>query len=168
MKNLKLELNLNDIVEDMFCDADYDEYGASPTQSFSESVKDSVISGVSRELIDSLSESSKKEASNKARLIADNFIESELEGIIIRKLRSGELLIKGIGFQSFDELIAKRLARFDIDKVITSHIDRKTEVFAKEMRSRYDNVFAAKVVQGLSKQKMLDPNIASLLLGENN
>ena len=166
MKNIKLELNLNDIAEDMFADADYDEYGAAPSQSFSESVKDSVISGVSRSLINELSEGSRKEACSKAGDIADKFISSELEGIIIRKLRSGELLIKGRGFNSFDELIANRLSRFDIDRVITNHIDRKTEVFAQEMRARYDNVFAAKVVQGLSKQKMLDPNIAKLLLDE--
>jgi len=34
------------------------------------------------------------------------------------------------------------------------------------MKSRYDNVFAAKIVQSLSLQKMLNPDVAKMLLGE--
>ena len=168
MNTLKLELNLNDIVDDMFCDAEVCEFGGvSPTQSFSEAVRSDVISSVSRSLVNELSEVSKRKASDMAVKVANDFIESELGGIVSRKLRSGELLIMNTHFKSFDDLVAHRISRFDIDRVIKDHIDKKTNDFAKEMKLRYDNIFAAKVVQGLAKQKMLDPNIAKMLLGED-
>lgn len=165
MRNLKIEINLNDIVEDMFCDAEYDELGATPSQSFSEAVRGDVISSVSKALINQASDTSKHQAAKVAVEVAEKFINSELDGIILRKLRVGELRLSHGGFKSFDDLIESRISRFDIDKMITRHIDLNTKKFAEEMRLRYDNIFAAKVVQGLAKQKMLDPNVAEMLLG---
>ena len=134
MNTLKLELNLNDIVDDMFCDAEVCEFGGvSPSQSFSEAVRSTVISDVSRGLIGQLSEASKKKASDMAEEVTVKFIESELSGIVSRKLRTGELLVGRTIFKSLDDLITYRISSFDVDKVIRDHIDKKTNDFAKEM-----------------------------------
>lgn len=169
MKNIKLEISLNDIVEDMFvdCEIDYD-MGARPTKSFSEEVRNEIVSSVSRQIASDIKGKALDDAKNKAKEIAENFVSGELQGILTRKLRAGELRAGYNGFKSYDVLIEDRIKRFDIDGLIKKHIDIKTKDFADEMRVRYDNVFAAKVVQGLNNQKMLDPNIAKLLLGDAN
>lgn len=167
MENLKVEINLNDIVEDMFvgCDIDCD-IGASPTKSFSNEVREAIIAGISSQIISEVKSKSLDDAKNKAKEVAGQFVDGELQGILTRKLRSGELNTRRNGFQSYDALIEDHIKRFDIEGLINKHIDIKTKEFAAEMRVRYDNVFAAKVVQGLNDQKMLDPNIAKLLLGD--
>jgi hypothetical protein len=171
MENLKIEISLNDIVEDMFVDCevegDHGMYGASPRRSFSDEVKASIVSSVSASLISSTEKSAIENAGEKSKEVVNSFINGELQGILTRRLRSGELKTRFNGFKSYDELIEDKLSRIDIEKIIEKHIDIKTKEFAKEMRLRYDNVFAAKVVQGLNDQKMLDPNIAKLLLGDD-
>lgn len=168
MSNFKIEINLNDIVEDMFvdCDIDYD-MGARPTTSFSDEIRGSIVSGVSQNILSEIKKSAIEDAEKKVKEVTDDFVTKELQGILTRKLRAGELKTRFNGFKSYDELIEDKLSRFDIEKIIEKHIDIKTKEFASEMRVRYDNVFAAKVVQGLNDQKMLDPNIAKLLLGDN-
>lgn len=164
MENIKLEINLNDIVEDMFVDYDI---GARPTTSFSDEIKGSIVRGVSQNIVSEINKSAIEDAAKKAKEVTDDFVTKELQGILTRKLRAGELKTRFNGFKSYDEIIEEKLARFDIEKIIEKHIDIKTKEFALDMRARYDNVFAAKVVQGLNDQKMLDPNIAKLLLGDS-
>lgn len=167
MENIKLEISLNDIVEDMFVDCEIDyEMGARPTKSFSEVVRDQIVSDVSRQIVSDIKGKALDDAKNKAKEIAENFVSGELQGVLTRKLRAGELCTRYDGFQSYDVLIEDLIKRFDIEGLIKKHIDIKTKDFSDEMRARYDNVFAAKVVQGLNNQKMLDPNIAKLLLGD--
>lgn len=167
MKDIKLEISLNDIVEDMFvdCDIDYDT-GARPTTSFSDEIKSSIVRGVSENIVTEINKSAIEDAAKKAKAVTDDFVNKELQGILTRKLRAGELKTRWNGFKSYDELIEDKLSRFDIESIIEKHINAKTKEFAAEMRVRYDNVFAAKIVQGLNDQKMLDPNIAKLLLGD--
>lgn len=165
MNNIKIELNLNDIVEDMFADADYDEFGASPSASFSEEVKNSVVNQVSNNLVKQVKEECIRSAGELSANVASEFVQKELEGIITRKLRSGELRTGWQGFKSFDELIENKLNSLNLERVITRHIDTKAQEFAKDLKLRYDNVFAAKIVQNLNEQKMLSPEIAKILLG---
>jgi hypothetical protein len=165
--NLTISLNLDDVVDDMFCDADIDcELGASPSRSFSEEIKSSVLHSVSRSLIDSISKEALEKSSKVALDCANKFTDDEIESVILGKLRAGVLTTSRGTEISIDDIIEERIKRFDVDAVIRRHIEQKTEAFAKDLKVRYDNVFAAKVVQGLSKQKMLDPNVAKLLLGD--
>jgi len=168
MNNFKVEISLNDIVEDMFVDCEIDcDIGARPTTSFSDEIKGSIVRGVSQNIVSEINKSAIEGAAKKAKEVTDDFVNKELQGILTRKLRAGELKTRWSGFKSYDELIEDKLSRIDIESVIEKHINIKTKEFAAEMRVRYDNVFAAKVVQGLNDQKMLDPNIAKLLLGDN-
>jgi hypothetical protein len=165
--NLNISLNLDDVVEDMFSNADMDpEMGVSPIRSFSEEIKSQILHDVTRSLIDSVSKDALEKSSKVAIDSANKFTDYELESIILEKLKSGILTTSRSSEISIDTIIEERINRFDVDTLIRKHIDQKTEAFAKELKVRYDNVFAAKVVQGLSKQKMLDPNVAKLLLGD--
>jgi len=167
MKGFKIELDFNEVVEDMFCDADIDEdCGARPSNSFSDAVKDSIISSVSRGIKSQISASAIDSATKMSHSAAEKFISESLEGIVIEKLKSGEVKTRFGGVKSFDDLIESYLSASKLEQIVERCVGKKADEFAKEMKSRYDNVFAAKVVSALSKQKMLSPEISKLLLGE--
>lgn len=168
MKGIKIEINLNDIVEDMFCDADIDcDTGASPTSSFSDAVKDSIIHSVCSDIKKQISTKAIESAQIKSHEAAESFIEKELGAIITHKLLSGEVKTKYNGVKTIDELIEDHLSASRIQKVLENHINKKAEEFAKDLKARYDNIFAAKIVSSLSKQKMLSPEVSKLLLGDD-
>jgi len=171
MSAFKIEVDFNEIVEDMFYDAgvESDEFGsqAVPTKSFSDAVRESVINDVSRVIKSKISDDAIKSAQMKSREVADEFIEKELGAIITHKLLSGEVKTKYNGVKTIDELIEDHLSASRIQKVLENHINKKAEEFAKDLKARYDNIFAAKIVSSLSKQKMLSPEVSKLLLGDD-
>ena len=166
MNNLKIEISFEDIVSDMFCSAESDEYGVSPTQSFSDAVKENVISSVARAIESKVSSEALKSAQMASHDAANEFINNKLSSMIIEKLETGEVKTRFNGVQSIDGLIEQALSSNRIENIIKSHVNKKADEFAKELKARYDNVFAAKVVSSLSKQKMLSPEISKLLLGD--
>lgn len=169
MKGLKIEIDFNELVNDMFCDASYDEYSAEPSSSFKEAVQADIVRSVSSHIIKEASSNAKIEASRLAKEAVESFLDKEMQGIIYRKLRAGEVRINsyGGGFKSFDEIITANLSSMNIERVIKQHIDKKADAFAKEMKARYDNIFAARIVSSLKDQKMLSPDVAKILLGED-
>lgn len=169
MKGLKIEIDFNELVNDMFSDARYDECGVEPSSSFSEAVQGEIVRLVSNHIIKESSSNAQIEASRLAKEAVESFLDKEMQGIIYRKLRAGEVRINSYsgGFKSFDEIIEKNMSSMSIEKVIKQHIDRKADDFAKEMKARYDNIFAARIVSSLKDQKMLSPDVAKILLGED-
>jgi hypothetical protein len=168
MKGFKIEINFDDLVDDMFCDAEYDEFGASPSYSFKDALKEDIIRQVSSKIIPEIKQTANDEVKNLASDQVKNFVSGELDGIIQRKLRKGEINTRYDGFKTFDEIIEKQLDRMNIENVIERHISAKADVFAKEMKARYDNVFAARIVGSLKEQKMLSPDVARILLGDDD
>lgn len=165
----KIEINFDDLVNDMFNDADIDneEFGSScrPSVSFKESLKNEVIRNIAATIITSIKRECMIESETKVREKANEFIESELQVILLQKLKSGDIHTKYDGLKNFDELIEKKINSINIDAVISKHINNKSDEFAKEMKSRYDNIFAARIVHSLKEQKMLAPDVAKILLG---
>lgn len=166
MSKVTIELNLEDVINEMFEDSSYDGYEWIPNSSLSEVMLERVINKVSGEIKNLISEDSLKKAQTQAEVSIDGFLEKELEGIILRKLRSGEVRTSFRGFKTFDQLIEESLSSRNIENVIEKHVKRKAEEFAKDLKARYDNVFAAKVVQSLNQNNMLSDDVAKLLLGE--
>ena len=167
MKGFTVEVNFDDIVSDMFCDADHDEYGAIPTQSFSDAVKDSIVRSVCSDIKSQISADAMKSAQMKSHDAANEFIDKELSDLITEKLKTGEVKTRFNGVQSIDGLIEQCLSSNRIESIIEKHVETKANDFAKELKSRYDNIFAAKVVSSLSKQKMLSPEVSKMLLGDD-
>lgn len=166
MKNLKIEINFEDLVSDMFVDADYAEFGASPSLSFQDCLKQDIVGQISRQIITQIKDEAKREVATVAGDLIKDFVDVELSGIITRKLRAGEIRTGYNGFMSFDQLIEKSLSSQSIERQIEMHIESKAKEFGKEMKARYDNIFAAKIVNSLKEQKMLSPDIAKILLGD--
>lgn len=166
MKNLKIEISFEDIVSDMFQDSEGDEYGCSPSSTFKEAVQANVIGQVVKQVKELVSKDAVKIAGEKAHDVAENFIKYELESIIKAKLIGGEVKTRHGQTKSLDELIESKINQISIEEIIRKHIDVKANAFAVEMKSRYDNIFAAKVVSALNHQKMLSPEVAKILLGE--
>lgn len=169
MKGFKIEIDFNELVNDMFCNASYDGCGAEPSSSFKEAVQADIVRSVSSHIIKEASSNAQLEASRLAKETVKSFLDKEMQGIIYRKLRAGDVRINsyGGGFKSFDEIIEKSMSSMDIERVIKQHIDKKADAFAKEMKARYDNVFAARIVSSLKDQRMLSPDVAKILLGED-
>lgn len=168
MNKLTIEVNFNDLVSDMFCDAEQDKYGVSPTGEFKDYLKQDIVSQISSEIIKGIKADVKAQIAKDAGDQISEFVSGELQGIIIRKLRAGEVRTNWNGFTSYDELIEKSLNSRSVETAIERHINEKAKSFAKDMKSRYDNIFAARIVGALKEQKMLSPEVASLLLGGDN
>ena len=170
MDKFKVEINFDDLVSDMFdcADVDGDEYCSSvtPSMSFKDSLKADVVRTISQSIISSIKKECMVNAESLAIEKANEFVEIELQGILLSKLRTGDIHTKYDGLKNFDELIEKKINSINIDAIILKHINNKADEFAKEMKLRYDNIFAAKIVHSLKEQKMLAPDIAKILLGE--
>lgn len=168
MTKLTIEVNFDDLISDMFCDAEGDEYGVSPTGDFKDYLKADISSQISSQIIKSIKSDVNQQIARDAGDQITEFVSGELRGIITRKLRAGEIRSGYGGFKSYDELIEKQLSSRSVENAIERHIDSKAKAFANDMKTRYDNIFAAKIVGALKEQKMLSPEVASLLLGGNN
>lgn len=168
MSKLSIEVNFDDLISDMFHDAEGDEYGISPTGDFKDYLKADISAQISSQIIKGIKADVNQQIARDAGDQITEFVNGELRGIITRKLRAGEIRSGYGGFKSFDELIEKQLNSRSIENAIERHIDAKAKSFASEMKNRYDNIFAAKIVGALKEQKMLSPEVASLLLGGND
>lgn len=166
-KKIVIELSFDDIVSDMFGDASHSEYGCEPASSFSEAVRDAVISQVVREVRKSVSDAAVQKASELAIEEAKKFIDGELKTILRERLVAADFEVRG-SKQNLDTIISGRIHTLDPIRTVTNHIDQKSEAFAKEMKARYDNVFAMKIVQSLNSQKLLSPEVSKMLLGDEN
>ena len=165
MQNLKIEINFDDLISDIFESAEGDEYGCSPTMDFKDALRESIIYQVKKEMMSSIKAEALEDMRKQGQQQVQEFINGELKGIIHRKMLAGEFRSVRGGFQSFDEVIEKHLSSMNVESVIKRHIDTKADAFAKDMKARYDNVFAAKIVQSLNNQKMLSDDVAKILLG---
>lgn len=168
MTKINIEINLEDLVDDLFATATGDEYGVEPTMSLQEAFKNQVVNSLVLEVKNNLKQDAQELLTREGSQQIKEFVEGELKGIIYRKLRAGELRSRWGGFKTYDELIENAITGSHIEHVIKKHIDAKADKFAKEMRARYDNVFAAKIVGALNDQKMLSPEVAKILLGESD
>jgi len=164
---LNIKLDFDGIVDDMFDGAEREEGWAYPTSTFSEAVKKDIIGQVVREIKSQIAPQINDVIRETGAMEVQTFINTELHGIIYRKLRAGEFRSHRGGFRSFDEVIENHLTSYNIDAVLKKHMDAKAEQFAKEMKARYDNIFAARVVSALKEQKLLAPDVAKMLLGED-
>lgn len=157
-----VEIDLDDLFSEGIDDALYNE----SKPDFQELLRRDVIHQVSQEVRKQISEETIKLASEKVLEVAETFVDTELEGILLRRIRRGDVVSRFGGFTNFDEFIDQRLKSSNLSRVAENHIDKKANEFSKEFKARYDSVFAARVVQSLSEQKMLAPNVAEMLLGE--
>jgi hypothetical protein len=158
-------VNMQDVIDDIFETAENDGYGHYPSKDFKQALRDDIIYHIRTQLMQELRPAAMELMRDQGQAQVVEFISGELRGIIHRKMRAGEFRSHRGGFNSFDEVIEKNLSTMNIESVIKRHIDKKAEEFAKELRARYDNVFAAKIVGKLKEQNMLAPDVAKLLLG---
>lgn len=112
MDALKIEVNFNDLVDGMFdcADVDCDEYNrsATPSMSFKDSLKTEIVRTISQSVMSSIKKECMVSAESLARDQAHKFIETELQGILLSMLRTGDIHTKYDGLKNFDELIEKK------------------------------------------------------------
>lgn len=163
--NIVIQINLEDIVEGMFEDAETREHHCEPSSSFKEAVQHRIIAQVVQEVKKAVTDTAIQQAALKAQTIMGDFIKYEMEGLVNAKLRTCEVATR-YGAKNLDELVAEKLNAVSVEEVIRRHVDAKAKTFGDEMKLRYDNIFAARIVEALNKQNMLNADVAKLLLGE--
>lgn len=166
--NFTVTVNFDEVIDDLFESAEREEFGCYPSTTFKEALQHQIVSEVKRELMKGLKDAAYEQMREQGQQQIQEFINGELKGIITRKLRAGEFRTPRGGFQSFDQVIENHLTKMNVENAIARHMDIKADAFAKEMKARYDNVFAAKVVARLKEQKLLAPDVARLLLGDDD
>lgn len=169
MGKFTIEINFEDLVDEMFYEAttDCDGY-VEPSSTFKKALMDSVVGELKCGVLKSVVDNAREMIREQVQTQANEFIATELQGIILRKMRSGEVHSnRGYGFKNFDDLIEQAIGRISVERVIEQHIDKFSKAFAADMKKQYDNVFAARIVSSLNDQKMLSPEVAQILLGGN-
>ena len=165
---MKIEIDLEEIVGDMFTEASFDHYdGVTPSGTFKEAVADAVVSAVTREVIKNITNTSRDTVLQKAVDVTQKFIDEELANLVVGKLRSGELLTRSCGVQTISFLIEERIKSARVDDIIQKHIKQCVEGFVKDMKMQYNTIFAATLIGEMSDKKMLNHDIAKLLLNKD-
>lgn len=159
MSKLNISIDLEDLVSELI-------YQGDDGASFTESVKSEVVMKSSKEIVNLISEQQKENVAKEVYTIVSEFVEKEMPSVILGKIKQGEVQTKYNGLMTFDQIIEKHMSSQKIESVITNHIDKKLSAFTKDLQSRYDNVFAAKVVKALNENGMLRHDISALLLGD--
>lgn len=168
MKKIVIELSFDDIVSDMFGDASHSEWGGcEPSNTFSEAVRNAVIDKASREILKLISEKAIHTASQVAIDAGREYVEGAMKAQLEERLTTGVFEVRGSSV-TLDSIITSRINGMDPVSIVNRLVDTKAEAFAKEMKARYDNVFAMKIVQSLNNQKLLSPEVSKMLLGEEH
>lgn len=159
---IKLDIDLNEFVQSIFENAWDDE--DCPAELVDE-LKQEVISQAGRKVVDFVEKTSIDEAKRIVAEKASEFARAELEGLIIRKLRSGELRLsnRSGSFANLDELIQGQIYRGEIERDIERYIDKKMKQLSKDLQERYDSYFAAQVIKSLKANGMLSDNMDKML-----
>lgn len=161
---IKLEIDVEDVVADMFGDASVEEGGAYQNSTFTRALQEHIVYACSQEIRKAIMPDALSQMQQEVSLVTTEFIKKELHGKILRKLRAGDFRSpRASSFVSYDDAIDKLLANSRIGEALETLIEHKIKEFQKELKARYDNVFAAKLVGSLKDNGMLRADIAHML-----
>ena len=161
---IKLEIDVEDVVSEMFGDASIEDGGTYQNSTFTRALQEHIVYACSQEIRKAVMSNALSQMQQEVNLVTTEFIKKELQGKILRKLRAGDFRSpRASSFVSYDDAIDKILAQSRIGEALETLIDRKIKEFQKGLKDRYDNVFAAKLVCSLKDNNMLRADIAHML-----
>lgn len=161
---IKLEIDVDDVVESIVEDSTIEDGGVYPNSTFTEALQERIVYACSQEIRKAIMPNALSQMQQEVNLVTTEFIKKELHGKILRKLRAGDFRSpRASAFVSYDDAIDKILAQSRIGEALETLIDHKIKEFQKELKARYDNVFAAKLVGSLKDNNMLRADIAHML-----
>ncbi|MDM1494966.1 hypothetical protein HX089_05330 [Myroides odoratimimus] len=162
---LKIEVDLSDI---------YTEY--EEEVSITSLVKEEITSRIKKEAYDMFSKEAKEAFTNqvvrKIELDKDLKIQETLKHLFMeKKIFQHNYGGEGLKEMTLEEKITKELectynteSRFQ--DFIRKHLEKCTEQISKELKERYDLLFASQIVAKLNEQGMLKEDVAKILLNK--
>ena len=161
---IKLEIDVDDVVESLVEDSTIEGSGVYPNSTFTKALQEHIVYACSQEIRKAVMPNALSQMQQEVGLFTTEFIKKELQGKILRKLRAGDFRSpRASAFVNYDDAIDNILAQSRIGEALETLIDHKIKEFQKELKARYDNVFAAKLVGSLKDNNMLRADIAHML-----
>lgn len=160
---LKVEVDLSE-----FYAEDYEN-------SFSQEIQDHIAYNVKQKVLDDwrvkidreFKEAVKEELEKqKPELIISKINEIVVSEKLIKSSRSEEFI--SISDYLKEELKRVYLRDSDVDSFLRKHVKETTNKITKELKERYDMLFASQIVSKLNENKMLKDDVAKLLLRADN
>ncbi len=145
---------------------DLTEYYDSEDQSIAEAIKSSIAYDVKQAVINHMKSSInteitqvvKEEVENEYKVQISKLIKKELKDVKLKGRYSNDPEL------SLSDWIKSRLEESSGWQSIPDMIKKRSEVFVKETKDRYDLLFASQIVSNLHKNDMLKEDIGKMLL----
>lgn len=157
MSVIKIELEVDDLISDMYADQESD---------ISVAIKDQIIMGVSREILRKIDDEVTQEILLKVSGIANEKI-AEVANNTISRVLSGGIINTRKGKMSIDEHILNLFNNHQNWNSPEAYLEKKAKQFATDMKARADVIFATKIVMNIKEQGLLKDGVAEMLLGND-
>ena len=155
MSILKIELEVDDLITDMYQDQEID---------LSTAIKSQIVSHVSRTVISSINDKVNEEILLKVSNTANEMIGNVVNSVMEKALAGGTLKTRN-GDISVDEHILSLFNKHHDWNSPEKYLERKAKEFAAEMKARADVIFATKIVMSIKDQGLLKDGVAEMLIG---
>ena len=150
---------------------DLSEFYSADDSSFSEQIKDCIAFKVKNQVLsdwgDKISSEFNKYVISEVEKQKEQFITNKLNELIVnskvkKKYSSNEMV--SLSEWIIDELEKSLLTENRLKEFLTNQTKQTSDKISKELKDRYDMLFASQIVSKLNENGMLKEDIAKLLL----
>lgn len=163
----KIEIDLNEIINELFEDFN-PEYDTIDLDIKSE-VKKDIIFQTKREVLKEVKEPLKLEMQNRVKILVTDAFKDEVNNSVKEFVKNGK--IKGRYSNdpdlSVQEWIAKEFQDTSRYNTLSDLVKKKSEKLAKEIRDRYDHLFASQLITKMNEQGLLKDGVFNALMQDN-
>ena len=161
-----MKINVTVDLEDFYIDEDSSNLNDEIKKDIANKVKNLVWKQFEENALKSFDNQVKRQIEIDRELKIKQTIDDLFKNKKLKKPYSGNELVS-VEDYIIDELNRNIGASNQFDRNIRDLIDKKASEIAKDLKDRYDLLFASQIVSNLNKQGMLKDDIAKILL-ENN
>lgn len=154
---IKLDIDLDDVVHDMFHDEE---------NSISEALRGHIMNGVIRKILPVMKSSIEDQITNKISKIMIDRVSSAVDEKV-KDFVGGEGVVMIDGKRkTLPAHIGYMFENCRGWNDPSRHIEKVAEKFAKELRGQYNNIFAMNIVSNMKEQGLLKDDVVKMLLEE--
>lgn len=164
---LKIEVDLQDLMTDLFNDANYDpEYGHEVDFNLKEEVVNSIVKDSKEGVLKKIKEPILKEIQERVKILVQDSYGKEIEKAVEKFVKNGKVKERYSSEElSVEQWIENNFqTRFENGNNLDGIVEKKVKALSAEIRSRYDMLFASQIVIKLNEQGLLKENVINTIL----
>lgn len=165
---LKIEVDIENLVEGMFENAEYDsDLGIRADINLKDDIKSEIIYETKQAVLKEIKEPIKKDISDRVKILVEDSYKKEVEKAVEDFVENGKVRINSY---NEDEITTKEWIKnqfknnFYTSGKLEKIVKQNTEELAKEIRDRYDLLFASSLVSNLNDQGLLKEGVFKAIM----